>query len=221
MAQPEEKVDFQFPEMQWGFAHRFLVAPLQVRLTPALLTEFQAHVEAECNNPARMSGDRFLAGRIRQGEQVGTTESIPLKFKVLFCKLGRHYVMQLGAANGIEINPQVQVSYAESWIVKSRAGDYNPAHKHTGQLSGIVYTKVPPQVADPTNGDGKLQFLFGNLREESIDFLGARQVVPVVGDLYVFPAWLTHLVYPFEGEGERISYSFNLFVRNILPADHS
>jgi hypothetical protein len=218
MAQPEEKVDFQFPEMQWEFAHRFLVAPLHVRLTPDLVAELQAHVDAECNNPARIHGDRYLAGQIRHGEQVGATQSLPLKLKVLFCKIGRHYLVQLGAANGIDVNPQVQISVGESWIVKSRAGDYNPAHKHTGQLSGIVYTKVPPQVADPSNPDGKLQFLFGQLREDNIDFLGVRQVIPVVGDLYVFPAWLTHLVYPFEGAGERISYSFNLFVRNILTS---
>ena len=47
------------------------------------------------------------------------------------------------------------------------------------------------------------------------------KIIPVVGDLYLFPAWLTHLVYPFEGAGERISYSFNLLVRNIGMAEHS
>jgi hypothetical protein len=63
--------------------------------------------------------------------------------------------------------------------------------------------------------DGKLQFLYGQLKEENLDFLGMRRVIPAVGDLYLFPAWLTHLVYPFQGPGERISYSFNLGVENV------
>lgn len=220
MAQPEEKLEFQFPAMRWTFTPVFLVAPMQVRLTPELLTELQEHVDAECNNPARVHGSQYLAGRIRNGEQLGATESLPMKLRALFCQLGRNYLLQLGAAMGIDINPQMQVTLGRSWIVKSRGGDYNPAHKHSGQLSGIVYTKVPPQVADPTHTDGKLQFLFGQLKEENVDFLGIRQVVPAVGDLYLFPAWLTHLVYPFEGEGERISYSFNLFVQNIVRPHH-
>jgi uncharacterized protein (TIGR02466 family) len=220
MAEPEEKLDFQFPELRWAFTNCFFVAPLQVRLPAELVAELQAHVDAECNNPARRDGGQYLAGRIRHGEQLGATKTLPPKFKILFCKLGRHYLFQLATANGIQINPQVVVSFGESWIVKSRAGDYNPAHKHSGQLSGIVYTKIPPQVADPTNTDGKLEFLFGQLREENVDFLGSRRVVPAVGDLYLFPAWLTHLVYPFEGEGERISYSFNLVAPNIEPGHH-
>jgi uncharacterized protein (TIGR02466 family) len=217
MAEPEEKLDFQFPELQWTFSPTFIVAPLHVRLPDDLLAEFQAHVEAECNNPARMHSGQYLAGRIRQGEQLGASKSLPAKFKLLFCKLGRHYLFQLATANRIEMNPQVRVAFANSWIVKSRSGDYNPAHNHSGQLSGIIYTKIPPQVADPSNADGKLEFLFGQRREENVDFHGSRRVVPVVGDLYLFPAWLIHLVYPFEGEDERISYSFNLFVQNANP----
>jgi hypothetical protein len=36
--------------------------------------------------------------------------------------------------------------------------------------------------------------------------------VPVPGDLYLFPSWLRHLVYPFRGDGERRSMSFNAMV---------
>src|SRR5206468_2663656 len=131
MAPAEENLDFQFPELQWAFSPCFLVAPLHVRLPPELLAELQTHVDAECNNPDRIRGDRYLAGQIRHGEQLGATKSLPLKLKVLFCKLGRHYLLKLAAANGIELNPQIVVSLIESWIVKSRAGDYNPAHNHS------------------------------------------------------------------------------------------
>jgi uncharacterized protein (TIGR02466 family) len=221
MAQPDEKLDLPFPEIRWGFSHCFLVAPLHLKLPVEMLAEIQSHVDAECNNPGRIEGSRYLAGRIRHGEQLGATKSLPIKYKEFFCNLGRNYVTQLAGANGLTLNPRMQVIFGQSWIVKSRSGDYNPAHKHGGQLSGIIYTKVPQQVADPSNTDGKLHFLFGQLKEENLDFLGVRNVIPVVGDMYLFPAWLTHLVYPFEGEGERISYSFNLFVKNIEHTHNS
>ena len=35
-------------------------------------------------------------------------------------------------------------------------------------------------------------------------------VCPKVGDMYIFPSFLTHAVYPFYGEGERRSFSANM-----------
>ena len=32
---------------------------------------------------------------------------------------------------------------------------------------------------------------------------------PKVGDFYIFPAWLSHMVYPFRAAGERRSFSIN------------
>ena len=212
MGMPSE---FEFPNLQGGFRHGFLVSPLHVRLPDDLMDELQAHITAECGRADRVSYGHRLAGRIVGGEQIEASASLPVRLKVLFCRLGRHYLFELAAANEIAINREVAVAFRDSWIVRSLAGDYNPAHKHGGQLSGIVYTAVPPQVADPGHMDGKLQFVFGQLKEENIDFLGPRRVIPSVGDLYLFPAWLTHLVYPFRGDGERVSYSFNLAVQNI------
>ena len=38
-------------------------------------------------------------------------------------------------------------------------------------------------------------------------------VKPSVGDFFVFPADLIHMVYPFESDGERRSFSMNMTVR--------
>jgi hypothetical protein len=34
--------------------------------------------------------------------------------------------------------------------------------------------------------------------------------MPIVGDIFIFPAHLFHTVYPFFGEGERRSFSANI-----------
>jgi hypothetical protein len=203
-------------ELQGGFRHPFLVAPLHIKLPPDLFGELQRHADAECANPARVPfGDR-LAGEVASGEQVRATDSLPAPLKQFLARLGHYYVGRLAAANETRINPHYSVSFVDSWIVLSREGDYNPAHKHGQHLSGIAYLRVPPQVADPRTMDGKLQFLYGTLKEENLDFLGMRRVVPAEGDLYLFPAWLTHLVYPFKGPGDRVSYSFNLRVEGVF-----
>ena len=38
---------------------------------------------------------------------------------------------------------------------------------------------------------------------------------PAVGDIYFFPAWLIHEVYP-PSEGERWSFSFNTTIENLI-----
>jgi hypothetical protein len=197
------------------FFPRFVVAPIQVKLSADLFGELAAHVDATCRDPQRRPYNHQLAGVIRHGEQIEASAAIPNRLKALFCELGRHYIMSLGEANGLSFKPDVQVWFRDSWIVISRAHDYNPVHKHSSQLSGIVYVKVPPQVAIPTTMDGKLHFLFGQQQESNLDLLGNRLVIPKEGDLYLFPAWMQHVVYPFEGPGERVSYAFNLFARNV------
>ena len=194
----------------------FVVAPQRVKLPDDICAELMSHVHSQCNNPERSSYALKLAGRIWNGEQIEATTSLPIMIKALLCVLGRKYVSRMATLNGQTVNPDFQVSFIDSWIVKSREGDYNPVHMHAGNLSGIIYLEVPPQVAEPSHKDGKLDFIFGQFKPENLDFLGSREVVPAVGDLYLFPAWLQHVVYPFRGAGERTSYSFNLSVQNVL-----
>jgi len=100
------------------------------------------------------------------------------------------------------------------WCVSQYAGDFNPLHVHSGDLSGVVYLKVPPCIAEerakedhhPAVGD--IQFIAGTPQSFSSNNI---QFIPKVGDLYIFPSWLHHTVYPFRTQDqERRSISFNL-----------
>ena len=53
----------------------------------------------------------------------------------------------------------------------------------------------------------------------TIDFINGQKnflsksiynVIPKIGDMYIFPNYLMHTAYPFNIEGERRSFSFNL-----------
>lgn len=111
----------------------------------------------------------------------------------------------------------------ESWIVSQFAGDYNPVHAHGSDISAIVYLKVPPQIKQSfdsigKNGqpclDGCIHFLLGNYHEPSLQNFGPRIILPEVGDMYIFPGYIQHTVYPFKGDGERRCIAFNMDLRN-------
>ena len=100
-----------------------------------------------------------------------------------------------------------------SWIVRQYENEYNPAHFHTGHVSGVGYLKVPDNLGDTVQGNkqsnynGKLELIHGSKM-----FLCDPQfrVKPKVGDFYFFPHYLLHTVYPFSNSNEeRRSVSFN------------
>ncbi len=120
----------------------------------------------------------------------------------------RRYVLQ---AEGVA--PR-QIEIDRIWIVSQEAGTPSPVHFHSGDLSGVLYLKVPPPAAEAELGRtyisgrraGYLNFLTGGKQRFAKTLLS---VPPDVGVLYTFPAWLLHGVEPFDGPGERRSLSFN------------
>jgi hypothetical protein len=104
------------------------------------------------------------------------------------------------------------------WIVSQYAGTPSPVHFHSGDISGVMYLKVP----DLDGGEheerktyisgrqaGYINFLIGGKQRFSKSLISFK---PAVGDFYVFPGWLLHGAEPFRGSGERRSLAFNAFV---------
>ena len=116
---------------------------------------------------------------------------------------------------------KVQQMVIESmWAVSQWAGDFNPAHMHDGDLSGVFYTKMPESIDKERKAEdhypsvGDIVFMCGDPKT----FSGHKlQHPPEVGDIFMFPSWLTHMVYPFRTPNEeRRSVSFNL---RLVPKD--
>jgi len=103
----------------------------------------------------------------------------------------------------------------ESWIVRQFENEYNPAHYHLGHISGVGYLKMPDNLGstiqkNKLNQNGHLQLIHGSKQFLSKPVL---DIIPKVGDLYLFPAYLIHTVYPFINKNqERRSISFNAFI---------
>jgi hypothetical protein len=100
------------------------------------------------------------------------------------------------------------------WVVRQFKGEYNPVHYHEGDLSGVGYLKLPKNMT--TNKEVKNKKIRTN---GTIDFINGQKnflsksiynVVPKIGEMYIFPNYLMHTAYPFNVKGERRSFSFNI-----------
>lgn len=196
--------------VEWSYRPQFLVAPLYARLPPRVVRDLNALTDRRLKDKNSTDYSEHLAGHIERGAQVELEMGeLPPRFRGLVLDLSAAYVESQRSLGGFRPE-HFELSFVDAWVVSQREKDFNPVHRHGGQLSGIVYLKVPRQINRRNFPEGCLEFVYGRGKPETLDFNGNRTVLPVAGDMYIFPAWLQHLVYPFYGRGERRSLSFNV-----------
>lgn len=112
-----------------------------------------------------------------------------------------------------------------AWANINRSGHANEFHTHPGSYwSGTYYVEDGGIGADPSlGGEFELQDPRGiapAMYAPNLAFtmpgtqsVGASELIsPRAGMLILFPAWLSHAVRPYRGQGMRISIAFNLSV---------
>ena len=107
------------------------------------------------------------------------------------------------------------------WVNFMKAGEFNPMHTHSGQISFVIFLKVDPQINEEHNntvcnhsGPGVLEFHYGQYLKNEIGSVTRYEIFPTVGDMFIFPAYLQHMVVPFKSkDAERISCSGNIFLK--------
>ena len=105
------------------------------------------------------------------------------------------------------------------WINYQRSSEYIPMHTHDGDLSFVIYLQVPDEIKkekDEISGenDWLMDFYPGMISFEygvKLPFTNnSFRYLPNVGDCFIFPSWLTHHVYSFKADVERIAASGNI-----------
>jgi len=165
-----------------------------------------------------------LAGNVKQEVRYPMEDLEGKKFKPIINAIGeivKQYISIPPASDTISPAFVGSMVVESMWAVSQWAGDFNPFHIHQGELSGVIYLRVPPSLKDeyakedhyPCVGD--IIWHCG----QAATFSGHKhQATPEVGAIYLFPAWLSHGVYPFRTENEeRRSVSFNLHLKKKEP----
>lgn len=99
------------------------------------------------------------------------------------------------------------------WINFQEPKEFNPEHIHSGDLSFVLYLNVPEGIIEENKnfigtgaGPGKIIFRYG---EQSDWAVSLQSFIPSKGDIFIFPANLSHSAMPYNSSGTRISVSGN------------
>ena len=91
------------------------------------------------------------------------------------------------------------------WVNYYKEHDMTALHNHVGDLSIVLYLQIPTytdKVLGTAPEPGSITFCWGGDK---------KTFVPKVGELFIFPSGLHHMVMPHKTEGaERVSLSANL-----------
>ena len=208
---------------------------LEAQLSESMVGTLNDYLDKLMVDESRVDHSGTLVGQIGHGQQL-TMDHLCEElgdFNILIQGLAMDYIKQFCAASGNPLTGKREVLTDELWSVHSYERDYNPMLDHgTKTIMGVsctTWTKVPQQILDlPTagspeyslynasgNADGCLAFSYGRNSLIDIERLAPPQsfiIKPEVGKFLMFPSWLSHMVYPFEGEGERRTVAANLNV---------
>jgi len=161
-------------------------------------------VHKEVKIPLENEDQSYVNNEIKQACMLYFNKMIQNNHKLhLFANSNNSYNMK-----------EKNINITQSWIVSQYKNEYNPWHTHSGDISAVIYLKIPDgmndfvekELEDHYPSSGMIQFMTGEkqtFRKDTMNF------IPEVGKFVIFPSWLKHSVFPFYIDGERRSMSFN------------
>jgi len=182
----------------------------KVKIPEKIIQELNNYIDTIIENKEKLKkldhGGR-LAGQV--------TQEFSLE-KELMIKIGWGKFLAESAKLCIQKSMQKNITkfnILNSWIVRQFKNEYNPTHWHGGHISGAGYLKLPSEFGKSiqenkkTNFNGKIQFIHGS---RMFMCSSTANMLPRIGDFYLFPNYLMHQVFPFsDSDEERRSISFN------------
>ena len=104
-----------------------------------------------------------------------------------------------------------RIEFASSWYVKMSRGGHLTSHIHEeGWLSGVLYLAMPSDRPEGSTAGGIEFSTDGDDYPRKHDDFPRKTLLPVVGDIVLFPSSLFHRTIPFESNEERICIAFDV-----------
>ena len=179
--------------------------------------EFKKALLAKAEKSTESYGSR-LAGHLKKEVKLDFSdyredlnEMIMIYNHALSQWLGNHPMSQWSKTE----RPQYIVS--DLWCNFQNPNEFNPPHNHGGILSFVIYLKVPKEIKEEclkhqkiknSAGPGSISFFMGDADKKNT--VTNNSFFPEEGDIFVFPAWLKHWVYPYKSDAVRVSVSGNI-----------
>lgn len=152
----------------------------------------------------RIYAKSHLAGDLKQEYDLRRTET-PVVYSTLY-----HYLLS-AIQTQIPIN---EFLFDAMWINFQNATEHNPLHSHSNgtKLSFVLYLQMPDNIEEELEEQAQES---NAISRGTIQFISSSTnnlitLIPNRGDLLVFNSQHLHQVYPFYGEGTRITIAGNI-----------
>ena len=177
-----------------------------VKIPKYIVSKINKEVDSILNNTSRSKKSDYskkLVGEVKQELEI--SKSFINKYLSKFLKKNIKKFIKKSSNKNLK-NFKVK----NFWVVRQFKNEYNPIHYHSGNLSGVGYLKIPKNFTKrkkKSKTNGTIDFIHGSKSFLNKSIFNHK---PKVGDMIIFPNYLMHTAYPFNVEGERRSFSFNL-----------
>ena len=139
------------------------------------------------------------------------TEDWSVALRQMIYDVSDRYHMGLQQGRQLPSFEQVRI---KCWALILGQHDYSNYHTHpNSDISGVYWVKNPP-VLPENEGRFAVPDPRGGAQASRLQGSAMFYHPPVEGTGLVFPSWLPHFVEPHYQEGERISISWNLFIKD-------
>jgi uncharacterized protein (TIGR02466 family) len=115
-------------------------------------------------------------------------------------------------ANDLELCKPVITSI---WTIRQTEGQYQELHTHpAGNISGNIYITVPDLNDGSNPSDSQILFRMPQSKDVTKFVMNDTwKYTPKAGTVILFPSYLPHTVYPWEGQGHRTALAFDAMLR--------
>jgi hypothetical protein len=117
------------------------------------------------------------------------------------CRVMLDTILAQSGRNDLNVYDPVLIS---AWTIKQQPGDYQALHTHEAHISGNIYIEVPELDPNSKASDAQLEFRLPVIRNPA-NFIFSDQwrYTPTAGTMVMFPSYVPHTVYPWNGKGNR------------------
>jgi len=177
-----------------------------IKIPKKIISEINSEVDNILKNKFKTKKSDYskkLVGEVKQELQL--SKNFINKYLIKFLKKN--------VKNFIKKTSQKNINYIKLknfWVVRQFKNEYNPIHYHSGNISGVGYLKIPKNFTKSkkkSKTNGTIDFIHGSRSFLNKSIFNHK---PKVGDMIIFPNYLMHTAYPFNVDGERRSFSFNI-----------
>jgi hypothetical protein len=173
----------------------------------------QFHAHSELND----IGNPLISARGGQQVQVyPNTIDVDVSWLVNYLEtLCQGYMELVTAQSGAEELKYCKPVVTSIWTIRQEQGHYQEMHSHpNGNISGNIYITVPDLNEGSNASDSQILFRMPQSKDVTKFIMNDTwKFTPKSGTVILFPSYLPHTVYPWEGSGYRTALAFDAMLR--------